>query len=297
MEYKLAQDTYVAYKNLDMILIDEDVYWERGLDPAKEYVVYACFVEKEGEYAKISGGISSKEFKTMPENTLNGEFTVDANGKKVHFAKANKYLREYGWESIFYDQYDCKCSVSNPPIDLMEWSQTKAEQDATASSPFFTLSNDQWWYLFRERDRAEHLFAHATISFGDWEAKGLIIMPDNWQKPDGIPLTTDYDWGFRWDKSKNKYVKEGIDGYSKNLLTPNNWERLEFAGAVFLPAAGSNGTSKYISGCYWTSTSFGDDTHARSIKFGKDHLDLDGLYESISNQTNGFSIRNVRVLD
>ena len=289
---------------LDMpFLENEDIYQgyvifsNSNQSPDTEYVVWACLVEEDPETQKtrIVGNIEYVIYKTMPENTLNGEFTVDANGKKVHFAEGNKVVDSEGIEYVFTSQTGCWGDKNGDPADLLTWSWTTAEKDATPSKPFFTLSRNEWIYLFRARDRAEELFAHATVN----GTKGLILLPDNWQTPDGISLTTTSQMkGFAWDENESKYsISE--DGFEKNKLPSGLWEELEFAGAVFLPAAGSGKDDIYKMGWYWTSSPSDSDpaAFAYMFRFEKNNVDLSFMTKySVKQTLYNFSIRDVRIL-
>jgi len=271
--------------------------------PDIQYVFWACRVEEDPatQEARIVGDIDYVIYKTLPENTLNGEFTVDAYGKKVHFAQGNRYVSSYGTESMFETQTQCFGSKTGSPMDLFTWSGTTAEEAASSSKPFFTLSSNQWLYLFRTRDHAEELFAHATVTNSNGSPVcGLILLPDNWQTPDGIELTTTSQMaGFAWDENEKTYsISE--NGFAKNNFTLAQWDELELAGAVFLPAAGAGMSDKNTDGWYWTSSrSYNDpDTYAYMFRFQKDNLNLKFMTKYTVRQDGyNLSIRNVRILE
>ena len=302
-DFRKDTETFFGNATFQQLLEDEDIFQgskefsNSSLISNTEYVFWACRVEEDPETreARIVGDIEYVIYKTLPENTLNGEFTVGANGKKVHFAEGNKYVYSNGNEDMLGSQTSFWGDKTNYPIDLLTWSWTKAETDATPSKPFFTLSSNEWMYLFRARDHAEELFAHATIN----DKHGLILLPDNWQTPDGIQLTTTSQMtGFAWDENARKYsISE--DGFEKNKLTEAQWEELEFAGAVFLPAAGAGQDDKNKIGWYWTSSrSYSDpSTYAYMFRFEKDNVNLSFMTKySVSQTSYNLSIRDVRIL-
>ena len=102
-----------------------------------------------------------------------------------------------------------------------------------------TLTNVEWAYLFGGGNRASK-WGHATI---DGRYKGLILLPDEWTAPDGISFTP------------------ARSGFNSNVYTMEQWERLEAAGAIFLPAAGFrqytffNYENQY--GVYWSVSPYG----------------------------------------
>ena len=268
---------------------DDDLKY---LDADSKYIIYAFYVEKVGEDAKIVGNIESYEFTTLPEYTLNGEFTVDAQGKKVRFMQANMYQPNGSVGlSFMTNQWDCVGSNSSYPRDLFTWDQAMDALPSTA--PYHLLPANEWAYLFRERPNAERLFAHATLNIDGNDTKGVILLPDNWETPDDIHLTTDFEMEMQWDEQEEQYRKEGLNGYSVNNFDNYQWESLEFAGAVFLPAAGANGINRNTSGSYWTSTPYSA-TSAHRFTFGSYNISLSSLYEWSTARTHCYSIRPVR---
>ncbi len=97
-----------------------------------------------------------------------------------------------------------------------------------------TLRNTEWAYLFGGGNRVSR-WGRATI---DGRYKGVVLLPDEWTTPDGIGFTP------------------ASKGFNSNVYTMEQWERLEAAGAVFLPASGFrqyiqfNYQNEY--GAYWS---------------------------------------------
>lgn len=106
-----------------------------------------------------------------------------------------------------------------------------------ASHLWRTLSGEEWDYLLRVR-------AGATTKCGTGNINGiggLIILPDSWALPSGCTFHSGF--GLNW---------------TQNSYTLDQWEQMEAAGAVFLPAAGRRmGNTVYNvgeQGNYWSST-------------------------------------------
>lgn len=101
-----------------------------------------------------------------------------------------------------------------------------------------TLTDDEWDYLLTGRTNAANKYALATIG-GSY--KGLILLPESWTLPAGLTFTPGT-----------------ASGYSTNTYSIEDWDQMEMAGAIFLPAAGSrNGTSTTEVnnvGYYWSAT-------------------------------------------
>ena len=102
-----------------------------------------------------------------------------------------------------------------------------------------TLTNVEWAYLFGGGSRASK-WGRATI---DDRYKGLILLPDEWTAPDDISFNPAHN------------------SFNSNAYTMEQWERLEAAGAIFLPAAGFrqytffNYENQY--GVYWSVSLYG----------------------------------------
>ncbi len=156
-------------------------------------------------------------------------------------------------------------SISTSPSDyagdFADWGANTI--GTSAPNTYRTLTKDEWTYLLETRTNASEKqgVAHINITEdGAQAANGLILLPDNWVCPDGIAFTND-----------------GTD-YSANTFTLAQWQKLEAAGAVFLPAAGTRmsvGMADVQStGSYWTATTlttnypyrmaFGTDTKANA---------------------------------
>lgn len=106
-----------------------------------------------------------------------------------------------------------------------------------------TLSAAEWDYLLQTRDGAASKHGNATVAGN----KGLVLLPDKWQLPEGLSFTADpTDW-------------------TTNTYTAEQWAEMEAVGAVFLPASGRrvDGSIYNITsncrGYYWTVSASGED--------------------------------------
>ena len=154
-----------------------------------------------------------------------GVFTVDDEGKKVQFANANE-------------------------SGLMQWSTastwSEAHKDDDGHNGWYVLNYEEWTYLLVTRDSSLNYLG--TVN-GD---SGLIILPDGWVQPAGIPRFTP--------------VGEGIL-YANNIYTSEQWAVMAEAGAIFLPCAGygwMDGSTYKVEdptdhGSYWSSSPNGGD--------------------------------------
>gem|GEM_PF-1429693 len=180
---------------------------------------------------------------SVPDGALSGVFSV-SDTKKVYFSKGNLRYESSKW-SFFDNQYDYYTDYSADAWDKFGWStsattygmntsQTNSDYSgdfvdwgATMGTGWFTLSSDEWTYLFNTR----------TVNGGTGDGKsytkgqsvngklGLVIYPDN---------------------------------YTGAVYSGSDWATFESAGCVFLPAAGyrygSSLSSPGTKGYYWSAT-------------------------------------------
>ena len=136
-------------------------------------------------------------------------------------------------------------TTANPDYStFVDWGTNAIDNGGNQSSLWRTLDVDEWSYLFYTRTDASLKYGTGNVG----GLGGLIILPDSWTTPDGCSFTpgfttygTDADW-------------------SRNSYNSAQWDRMEAAGAVFLPAAGSRdqyGDYHSGRGCYWSSTQYG----------------------------------------
>ena len=101
-----------------------------------------------------------------------------------------------------------------------------------------TLSIDEWKYLYHERENADKLFALGTIN----GIVGMILLPDDWQLPEGVTYKLPTENGLLWDDNYygGGYINTNTQAnyYQDNIYTIDQWQLMEEASAVFLPAAG-----------------------------------------------------------
>ena len=236
------------------------------------------------------------------QSTVNGLFTVNADGDQVQFASGNLRYTSGAW-SFFDHQYDYYAEYSADSWDKFGWSTSGTTYGMSTSTNeslykgdfvdwgnavgtgWRTLSNDEWAYVFNTRSgstigtTANARFAKAVVC----DVKGLIIFPDNYAHPNGVTAPTGI----------NETGATGMDGNSYDATA---WALMESAGCVFLPAAGgryhnSNPTlviNAGTEGCYWSSTS--DNSTATLLSFKRNTIS-----PSITDSPRmGYSVRLVK---
>ena len=248
---------------------------------------------------------------------LTGRFSVAAD-KQVAFSPGNlQYKASINWLTFADNQYDMVgkdnkniSSTYDGWIDLFGWGTSgyndkrpymkltsgsnygDGTNDLTGTNydwgvyatiingggkAWKTLTADEWTYLLQMRDGAADKLGDATVA----GTKGLVLLPDTWQLPEGLSFTAaPTDW-------------------TTNTYTASEWAEMEAAGAVFLPASGrrTNGGSimslgDSSRGYYWTASASGEDK-ASYFNFRETIAPrFDTEYRSM-----GFAVRLVRECD
>lgn len=135
---------------------------------------------------------------------------------------------------------------------------TFAETQAISEEGWHVLDKDEWTYLLVTRDAgleaADQRNGIGTVA----GVHGLIIIPDNWTQPAGVPA-----------------FKAGAaaSGWDTNSYDATQWAAMADAGAVFLPAAGystdgTTATDAGEDGSYWSrSENSGNTAQGFAIQF------------------------------
>lgn len=227
-----------------------------------------------------------------PEGALPGEFAINSNGDKVCFAKSNLKYVISSREWIFYDnQYgmsatsnirigseyrfasnvthfgfgtsgynhgaelyepqnttyterkyyvygDATCNL-NDENGIADWGQNAITGGMNANKQWRILTKDEWQYLIEGRPNAASKIGYATVVNSNYH--GVVILPDNWTEP-----------------YAGCFVPGNDNGYATNEYDAVRWQKMEAAGAVFLPSAGRRyddtiyGATQFS--VYWSST-------------------------------------------
>ena len=219
------------------------------------------FIFKKNDNHEISVVIPKDGGTVVPETAtalLNGVFSIAENGT-AKFARGNLQYN-FGANKWFFaeKQYDAVGDANlrlgdenyKGSVDMLSWSCESSQygllpsnKDAdftgafvdwgglfTGDVKYSTLSTAEWKYLFQTRPNASKLWTMIALlpEAGSTDTLcGLVILPDNWEKPAGLTFTT----GF--------YDLENTTALAANTFTFAQWQTFENAGAVFLPCAGS----------------------------------------------------------
>ena len=218
---------------------------------------------------------------SVPDGALSGKFSV-SDGKQVYFSKGNLRYASSKW-SFFDNQYDYYTSHSADAWDKFGWSTSATtygmstsssngdysgdfvDWGATMGTGWFTLSKDEWTYLFNTRSAStvggteNGRYAKAKVN----DVVGVILFPDTYTHPDGVTAPTGVN-------------VTGDTGWNGNSYTAADWTKMETAGCVFLPAAGCRYGSEMIGlgsyGYYGSATPDGA-VYAYRVKFNSGSLE------------------------
>ncbi len=278
----------------------------------------------------IAGAGTQASAQTAPANAINGTFSVAAD-KQVYFSQGNlQYTQSTATWAFAEHQYDMigtdnvtGGTVSHDAkdgdevsgealadkIDLFGWSgSTAAVQwgvgisgNATDYSGDFvdwgsntigtdapntwrTLTENEWEYVLSNRADADTKKGVARINLssdGTVYANGLILLPDTWTAPAGVTFKS----GVASERSLQAYA-------DYQTFTLSEWQQLESAGAVFLPAAGYRYAKQmycvHSYAPYWTSTP-NDANNAKQLGCESNRVDM-----FLSMRNIGMSVRLVQ---
>ena len=170
---------------------------------------------------------------------LPGLFTVNDSGKQVKFSLGNLEWTNKTGSTVYHfaqrQSFYCRNTRGNKyHIDLMSYSNVSSANSSGIAESDLTnwrvLTDDEWQYLLGTRSGAASKVGVAQVI----GLEGLVILPDNWTLPAGLTFNS----GFASDSQEYKDV---------NQYTAMQWDKMEKAGAVFLPACG---LTTYNSGTY-----------------------------------------------
>ncbi len=263
--------------------LDEEVELNENKFTKEGYLFKGWTTASNGENVALYADKAKVKFTT--HTTLYAQWKQDVKGfsvsdeKVVQFAKGNLYYNSaqdsYSFEN---NQYDFRTragfnacingaySVDSTPEDnvgLFFWSSKKEtavageyyDPEASNEDSFFikdlpldgevwnVLSYNEWKYLLEERTDASEKNGIATIVLSDeTTVTGIVFLPDSFTLP-----------------NECEFISGTTDkGYEANTYNLEEWDKMEAAGAVFLPASGwlLSGRVNFVFGMalYWASS-------------------------------------------
>lgn len=130
--------------------------------------------------------------------------------------------------------------------DFVDWGTNEISNDAP--NIWRTLNYDELFYIRYHRANADSLIGVARIQLeGSQYVNGLVLLPDSWVCPAGVTFKR----GLGRGRGEQAYANHQV-------ISLSDWEKMEAAGAVFLPAAGLRKgvdmSDVRTHGYYWTDT-------------------------------------------
>ena len=239
--YASGQKAVALYKHVD------------DIDPTlvtPTIVENAYFSVGDNKYVQFSTGNLQYEVGTNTWSFASEQYEVIGGAAYDGTNNTNFGMNVPGYTGkldLFAWSADGKFGVnpSNKDADYQEafvnWGELVNEAD------WYTLTQAEMRHILNRTKDGKKLWALATVN----GLNGLILLPDNWNT--NISLVYGY--------VPTQFV------YTENQLTIAQWEALEAAGAVFLPAAGSR------TGGYGNTETAG----------GKGSIDANGHYFHVDN--------------
>ena len=253
--------------------------------------------------------VEMEDAPAVPDGAISGIFSINANDKQVYFSKGNLRYASGTW-SFFDNQYDYYTNYSANAWDKFGWSTTATNYGRSTSMTYSdyhgtfvdwgsnsalqtslgtgwrTLTSGEWTYLFNTRSAStvggtnNGRYARAKVN----NVEGVILFPDTYTHPDGVTAPDN--------------VNESNVAYTSNNYSTADWDKMESAGCVFLPAAGYRTSTNVnltvlpggIVGKYWSSTPGESNDYGIEVFFDESSLEPARNFS----RSYGHSVRLVR---
>lgn len=161
---------------------------------------------------------------------------------------------------------------------FVDWGTNSIGTDT--ANTWRTMSADELRYILFSRPNAAALNGIAHIN----GVNGLVLLPDDWVAIEGLTFNS----GAYGHSSRDYYAVH-------NTFTLEQWQQMEEAGAIFLPAVGyRQGNSIYASGSkgyYWTTSPNGG-CGPITLEFSAKEIITDSSY-----RYSGLSIRLIKDIE
>ena len=194
-------------------------------------------------------------------------------------ANANISPTYDGWVDLFCwgtgDEPTRIVTNNNAYLNFVDWGTNSIGTDT--ANTWRTMSADELRYILFSRPNAAALNGIAHIN----GVNGLVLLPDDWVALEGLTFNS----GAYGHSSRDYYAVH-------NTFTLEQWQQMEEAGAIFLPAVGyRQGNSIYASGSkgyYWTTSPNGG-CGPITLEFSAKEIITDSSY-----RYSGLSIRLIK---
>lgn len=181
--------------------------------------------------------------------------TTAASGRPTQTA----WIDYFGWGKSGYN-YKYPYMISGTPADYGDGNNTitGTEYDwgihnaisngGNVPNLWRTLAKEEWQKLLNRTTTINAIGGYATVA----GLHGFILIPDEFVDP-------------MKNNGSGAFVGFSSTGFTQNVYTADDWEKMEAMGAIFLPAAGFNNVNTYgvgtvsnvdSQGDYWSTTNY-----------------------------------------
>lgn len=180
--------------------------------------------------------------------TYEGKGKCDSNGYREGTGTLPGHWGLFGWVGMSSTAFTGSPEIYgvSTSITASDYGNIKTEliksdwgRNIGDGNTWRTLSKDEWLYLFHDSKK----FGFATVG----GVPGIIILPDSFTDP-------------KTNKGSKAFVSQTTGWTANEFAAGGNWDAMENAGAVFLPAAGyregTDDTKVGSVGFYWSSSPF-----------------------------------------
>lgn len=198
----------------------------------------------------------------------------------------------YGHGAVCYQPWSTSCNGNdyyaygqwdynlNDRSGQADWGYNAINNGGNHENQWFTLSSEEWLYVFGTRNTSSGIRYVAAKVNG---VNGLLLLPD--------------DWEVSYYALNNTNPAYNSWSFEDNIITAEDWISIfELNGVVFLPTAGGRlGTSVWevgTMGFYWSST-ISSATRAMGVHFANGDL----YYHQDGDRYDARSVRLVRPLE
>ena len=231
------------------ITVNDVYYGEQVLFTTEEVIDIQSFSVSETKKVLFSPGNLQYSSRSNTWKFADHQYDYCGNTNQHIGPNYSGYIDLFGWGTSGYNGCVPYLNSTNTS-DYADGTNNSIEGTMYDWGLFITINNiqggwrtltiDEWSYIINSRDNASKLRAKAVIN----GARGFMLLPDNWVKPDNISFVED---ATNW-----------ID----NEYTLSEWSILEESNAVFLPAGGNRNASTVSDvnniGGYWSSSTGGN---------------------------------------
>ena len=223
--------------------------------------INARFSVDENVTVIFSQGNLQYQASTQKWRFANNQYDVIGVANQMIDTTYNGWIDLFGWGTSGYEGLmpysteDTSLHYVPAQMDISEteydWGVHNAiSNGGNAVGQWRTLTLKEWQHLLFFREGASLRRALATIEHvgpSGSDMVGMVLLPDKWELPSQVSFTPG-----------------SVNGFQTNVFNAGDWNLMQNAGAVFLPAGGYRNITQIelvgSYGCYWTSSFYTDDS-------------------------------------